>query len=137
MLPQFCFTFSNCIVLYLWLNIFDRIYFVSNLFVFSIQYLLPQLFSAVSTGDLSKYNVATADLQLFWKFAVLQTFFIFLITTYDGSVHYFLKITVPNFIRICNKGDNDSFSNSNNNKNKKQKKTKEKKSAKMLLFRKG
>ena len=66
----------NSIVLYLWLNTFDRIYFASNLLVACIKQFLPQLFSAVSTGDLSKYNVATADLQLFWKLAVSQTFFI-------------------------------------------------------------
>ena len=66
----------NSIVLYLWLNTFDRIYFASNLLVACIKQFLSQLFSAVSTGDLSKYNVATADLQLFWKTAVSQTFFI-------------------------------------------------------------
>ena len=46
---------------------------------FVIQRLLPQLFSAVSTGYLSRYNVAIAGLQLLWKLAVSRAIFIDLI----------------------------------------------------------
>ena len=35
----------NCIFLQFWLNIFDKIYFVSNLLVGCVQQVLPQLFS--------------------------------------------------------------------------------------------